>query len=140
MALPASTARVLNSLGYEPIVDYLVKSDGGTVTVQWFSSDPQPTEQQINDWATDAVNLPNGQTFSQWLADHGGDSTLTLRRSAKEALDDTAEGRSALVRAALLVFMDEVNTLRAIHSLPARTGSQLRTAIANKLTAGDADT
>lgn len=57
---------------------------------------------------------------------------------------DTAQGRwdapsERLLRAVALVILDEINTLRQQHGLPARTAAQLRTAIRQRITTGGAD-
>jgi len=133
--LPANTALILRFLGWG-YDDYQVsKSD--VITIEWYSVSPQPTEQEIIDAGNDLTTI-DGQLFSEWFAEHGGDSALTLRRKAKDQLSATTD-MPALVRALMLITMDEINTLRAQHSLPARTPAQLKTAIRNKLNAGDAD-
>ncbi len=139
MAYPATCGSVLAAIGYE-LDDFICWTDGGGVTsLQWNHADPQPTEQQVNDWATDAVALPSGQLFSQWQAEHGGDPQLTFRRQAKEALDKQASDTEGLIRALALVVLDEINILRGQHLMAPRTADQLRNAIKGKITAGDAD-
>ncbi|NIQ10491.1 MAG: hypothetical protein GWO08_22325, partial [Gammaproteobacteria bacterium] len=65
---------------------------------------PQPTEQEINDAAGDLTTI-NGQLFSEWLAENGGDATLTIRKQAQDALDKIASNE-ALIRALAFVVMD----------------------------------
>ena len=161
MPLPTNTAPVLTAIGYRPLVDFLCTS-GETVTLQWLHVDPQPTEQQINDWATDAAPLPSGQLFSVWLAEHGGDALLTLRRLAKEALDEQEAGDHALIRAVVVELLDYCNTQRQQHNalltwlgaqgtlanrgqltamqLAEATPTQARTSIKSRIDAGNADT
>lgn len=43
------------------------------------------------------------------------------------------DNMEALIRAVVQLVVDEINTLRAQHALPARTLAQVRTAIRNKL-------
>lgn len=141
---PINSAEILRALGYIPGAhdgesDFVLRNALGVITLTWNHADPQPTEQQINDYASDTTPLPSGQLFSQWQAEHGGDAVQTLRRKAKEALDDQAAEQFALSRAIALVVLDEINLLRAEHALAARTPAQLRNAIKSKLTAGDAD-
>jgi len=52
---------------------------------------------------------------------------------------DAFTGRDVKLRAALLVIMDEINILRAQHSLPDRTITQFKNAVKGKINAGDAD-
>ena len=62
------------------------------------------------------------------------------RASAKSSVDElSAEG--VRLRASLLVILDEINALRAasVPALPARTASQMKTAIKNKIDNGLAD-
>ena len=109
-------ASVLVALGYNPPRDFTAIDDDGKVSLQWHHTDPQPTEQQINDWATDKTPLPNGRLFSQWQAENGGDPLATLRRKAKEALADQADEQNALVRAVVLELLDYCNEQRKRHN------------------------
>ena len=45
----------------------------------------QPTEQEIADVNSD-ITVVNGQLFSEWFAEHGGDPVLTRRRQLREFL------------------------------------------------------
>ena len=65
MAYPTTTSSVLAAMGYTFDKDYTVKKRGDTITVQWFHTDPQPTEQEIADIASDTTPLPSGQTYTQ---------------------------------------------------------------------------
>jgi hypothetical protein len=96
-----------------------------------------PTDQEIIDAGNDLTTI-NGQVFSEWYAENGGDATLTLRKRASDLLDKVNDSE-ALLRALVLVMVDEINILRAEHSLADRTAAQVRTAIKNKLNSGDAD-
>ncbi len=62
----------------------------------------------------------------------------TVRRQSKLLLDMNRY-ESVILKAIILIVMDEINTLRAQHSLPPRTKSQLFTAIKNRIDTGDAD-
>ena len=52
---------------------------------------------------------------------------------ARDSITDEIDLVESLVRALALVLLDEINTLRAEHSLAARTTAQVKTAIRNKL-------
>jgi len=65
MAYPTTTSSVLAAMGYIFDKDYTVKKRGEAITVQWLHTDPQPTEQEITDIATDTTPLPSGKTFTQ---------------------------------------------------------------------------
>jgi hypothetical protein len=107
MAYHPETASVILALNYE-IRDFEFHSDGLLV---WNHADPQPTEQVVNDYATDTTPLPSGGTFSQWVATHGGDAIATAKRIARELQDaDDAQNRAA--RAMVKIVVDEVNALR----------------------------
>ena len=108
------------------------------VIQNWEDESIQPTDQEIIDAGNDLTTV-NGQLFSQWYAENGGDVTLTLRKTASDALDKI-NSNEALIRALAFVVMDEINILRAQHSLADRTPAQLRNAIKAKITSGDADT
>uniref|UniRef100_A0A6M3IGV0 Uncharacterized protein n=1 Tax=viral metagenome TaxID=1070528 RepID=A0A6M3IGV0_9ZZZZ len=139
MSYPFSTAQVLLALGFELDSDFeCTSSDSGT-RLKWKSQTTQPTEQQISDYAADVTSLPGGQLFSIWLAEHGGDTTLTARRIAKEYIDQADDANYALTRALGLVVLDEINTLRGQHSLAPRTKAQLKAAIKAKIDSGEAD-
>ena len=156
MALPVNTAVVLQYLGYTLQRDFLVAADGATTAIiEWNHIDTQPTDQTIIDAAA-------SQAFADWQAEHGGNSTLTVRRGAIDALS-AIRAESALMRAALLVVVDEFNRhtdkfelLRlaladatslaqakafaaAITALPQRTGQDLRDAATASIDAGAAD-
>lgn len=66
------------------------------------------------------------------------DDNLLHRRRAKELLDTQLQMRKIL-RALVKVLVDEINTLRAQHALPARTNAQAFTAIQNEIDAGTFD-
>jgi hypothetical protein len=67
---------------------------------------------------------------------------VTRRRSGAKDLLGAAVADGQLIRAVVLVILDEINVIRtnALLSLVPRTATQVRTAIANKLDAGSADT
>ena len=90
MAYPANTADVISFL-LPAATDYEVRSSNAVVSVAWSDVLTEPTEQEIIDAGND-LTLVNGQTFSQWKAENGGDPTLTNRkRSKNEGIDgDTA--------------------------------------------------
>ena len=52
---------------------------------------------------------------------------------ARDSVTDEIDTVESLMRALALVLLDEINTLRAEHSLAARTVAQVKTAIRNKL-------
>lgn len=131
MAFHPSAGQVLTALGYEPVTDCGIEADG---TLTWYHSDPQPTEQQLNDWATDTTPLPSGQLFSVWRAEHGGDATLTAKRIAKEIFDQST-GEGVLLRSIMELVRDELNILRSQHSLASRTNEQIKTALLAKINA-----
>lgn len=64
---------------------------------------------------------------------------LSDRASAKTLLNSSTVDREKLLRAVMLVMLDEINVLRVNSSLAARTAAQLKTAIQNKIDAGSAD-
>ena len=81
------------------------------------------------------------QRYRKWLVDHVEEMTqgekdatdaaaLTAQRDAVTAQLD---GQEDVLRAFMLVVLDELNTLRAQHSLAARTTAQLRNAVRAKL-------
>ena len=99
---------------------------------------PQPTEQEINDAANDLTTI-NGQVFSEWLSENGGDVTLTERRKGVEAVDVPTQYLANLIRAVALVALDEINLLRAQAGLQDRTFTQMRNAIKGKINSGVVD-
>jgi hypothetical protein len=144
MALPNNTAVILRFMGYDDFAYDARFADGIVILSQWddvLAGGPQPTDQEIIDAGNDLTTV-NGQVFSEWYAEHGGDPILTLRREAQEALDKQNSRIEALIRALALVTMDEINIIRADPdiNLPARTAEQLRTAIKTKIADGEADT
>ena len=73
-------------------------------------------------YAADVTNINN--TFAQLVTDEE-------TQRVKNTFDDEER---RLLRAFAELVMDELNTLRALHSLAPRTFAQLRTAIKNKVT------
>ena len=63
---------------------------------------------------------------------------VTAREGAKNIIDANAKD-SVLMRALILILIDEFNILRAKHGLPSRTIEQLKTAIKSRIDNGDAD-
>ena len=137
MSYPVNTSRILGFLGFVSLTDYVVAERPTGVVLTWTSASTQPTEQEIIDAGNDLTTV-NGQVFSEWLAENGGDATLTLRKQAQDALDKISSNE-ALIRALALVVLDEINLLRDEHALVNRTAAQLRTAIKSKIAAGEAD-
>jgi hypothetical protein len=163
MALPNNTGQIIQFM-YG--VAQTANVEIGRIPVEiiiWDSAlGTQPTEQEIIDAGNDLTTV-NGQVFSVWLAEHGGDPALTFRRLAKEALDKQTAKIEGLIRAMLLVVLDEMNLhadkmneinasvdaasnfnafksdLQSVADYPQRTPAQLRNAIKSKLDAGDAD-
>ncbi len=66
------------------------------------------------------------------------DQTAALRSTAVTLLA-SPDSQPKLLRALMLVVLDEINALRANAGLTARTMNQLKTAIVNKINAGSAD-
>ena len=99
----------------------------------WNDPRPQPTAQEILDVQND-ITVIGGQLFSEWLAENGGDLVLTKRKKAKDEIDI-----NMVIKAFMLLVLDELNILRAEHGLSARTSAQLRSAILDKITDGSAD-
>lgn len=66
------------------------------------------------------------------------DDLAAIRAGAAAGLDGFAEVPLAL-RAFADVVREEINILRALHTLTPRTLSQLKTAITNKVNSGDVD-
>lgn len=110
MSLPLNTGTVLEFLGYSPLSDYETAISSGVVALIWLSAQPQPTEQQIIDAGNDLTTI-NGQTFSQWYAENGGDAVATAKKLAKDLQDSDAAQNRAL-RAVVKLMVDEINSLR----------------------------
>jgi hypothetical protein len=66
------------------------------------------------------------------------DNNLIQRQSAKDYLNIHPTTRKAL-RSALEIALNEINILRAIHSLPDRTLTQFLNTVDNKIDSGDND-
>jgi hypothetical protein len=66
-------------------------------------------------------------------------ATAALRASAEDYFAGTLSN-SVTLRALADVIKDEINTLRAFHSLAPRTMAQLKTAILNRIQSGTVDT
>jgi hypothetical protein len=118
MAYHANTPMALYFQNYELDLDFDFNDKG---FLNWFHTDPQPTEQQINDTLA-------SQAFLDWEAENGGDPTLTARKKIREALD-TPTGK--VLRALILELIDA----GVINATPA----QVATALTNRINAGEVD-
>ena len=71
-----------------------VSRKGGVGIIHLWDTDKtgrtQPTEQEMADVVNDATQV-NGQVFSEWFAEHGGDPVLTRRRKLREFLTTPGE-------------------------------------------------
>ena len=72
------TPLALRFLGYDSLRDFrFSQHKDGTYSIDWFHTDPQPTEQQINDTLVDPA-------FTTWQEENGGDPVKTARKRIKE--------------------------------------------------------
>ena len=107
MSLPTNTASILLFLGYQVDTDFSVGVDNlGVTTFIWYSVSPEPTEQEIIDAGND-LTIVNGQVFSEWYAENGGDATLTGRKKAR----DLSSGVDMQTRAVIHTLNQRVNWL-----------------------------
>lgn len=90
MAYPTTTGSVLIALGYKNDTDFTVTARQGNITVDWFHTDPQPTEQQIQDYANDTTPLPNGQTFTEYQTVPDEVTNYQLKRALNTVPADRA--------------------------------------------------
>ncbi len=72
--------------------------DGAATIAHWSHADPQPTSEQIDQWAEEPG-------YATWLAEHGGDATATLRRQAREALDAQSQHLIEVDKAVLVELL-----------------------------------
>ena len=117
------TPTALVYLGYSSPEDFYFSKQGVAFALQWFHTDPQPTEQQITDTLAT-------QAFLDWEAEHGGDPTLTARRIAKEATS-TPAGRLLV---ALVSAMAKNNVFG-----PNVTKQQIVSSVLAEIDLGEAD-
>ena len=97
----------------DPDASFMLQDDGAGVYIRsWSSVEPQPTEQELAAVEADAL---------VWYEDK-----VKTDKSEMDHVD-------TVVKALALVLLDEINLLRAEHSLAARTTEHLKTAIKNKL-------
>ena len=98
-------------------------------------------------WKHDAgsiIEMTAGEKSAQDTADaaaeaqRAADESDSIRAGAAGGLDGFGENALTL-RAFADIIRDEINTLRALHSLPDRTLPQLRTAITNRVNSGSVD-
>jgi len=139
MAYPLATSRVLEALGYVPLDDFTAQTtDGTTVELTWTHVDTQPSDSDVNDYATDTTVLPSGQLFSVWLSENGGDETLTNRRVAIDIANEV-NGDGVRVRALIELLNKRDNYLtNRVLELQARVQAMLSSTggVANMRTDG----
>ena len=119
--LITKTPLALTYLGYIDDVDFRFNLSSGAYSLEWFHTDPQPTEQEIIDTAA-------SQAFLDWEAENGGDPTLTTRKQIRDAVD-TPTGK-------VLVALVQVLIDQGV--IPA-TQQQVITAIIAKIDSGTVD-
>lgn len=126
----------------------------GMIVKKWYSVDPSVVNGLLN-----ILELPRVeyQALTKYKVVDGGivrnmtqteKDTLTayeeaqrdlnIRDSAKTEMDGF-QSRGLLLRALADIIKDEINVLRAFHSLPDRTLTQLKTAIQNRIDSGIID-
>lgn len=116
---------------------------GGDYAIQSVSFDP-PQSVTITHLAT-ATQTQRDNAAAVVSGFDWSDGALTTyeeqaaRTPASAALDVTGDPLQVLLRAVVLVVLDEINTLRSALSLTPRTATQVRNAIKNKISAGSAD-
>jgi hypothetical protein len=99
----------------EPITN--LKVDGGIVVV-------------LDQTDLDAITAADAAAAAQASADY-----ITNTKAQAKVLLDEVHTQGRMQRAFAEVMIDEMNTLRALHSLPDRTLVQLRNAIDGKIDA-----
>ena len=92
MALPQNTSKIIEFLRPGIIQsEYSVTDRKGLITIQEYNgSGVVPTEQELLD-AEAGSTLVNGQTFTQWHDENGGNPTLTYRKKVKDRVDETSK-------------------------------------------------
>lgn len=139
--LPINTSQILSFLCQpaDSLNDFSVTIKNGIVSIVKYDEAkigrPQPTEQEIIDAGNDLTQV-NGQTFSQWGAEHGADPTLTARRKAKEEV----QGKIFL-KAIVKYLVDEINVLRSAQTPPLQNITYIDAidAIKSIINSGNAD-
>jgi hypothetical protein len=140
-------------------IDYQITDSGSGPFISYWNTatlGQQPSQATLDATATSPA-------FLLWLSTHGGDAALTLRRQAKEALNQIRENE-ILIRAVAAVTADEINLIRewlttfkaqtalatnlanfqsrvaGLGNMPERTLAQVRAAVLAKIDAGAVDT
>lgn len=105
--------------------------EGDKADVKDFACAKRPTSYVLNGtlWQTDPLNTLIWRALNQTEIDVIKDANAAGIINGPPTIHD-------IVKAFALVVLDEINLLRAQHALAARTPSQLKTAVRNKL--GDA--
>jgi hypothetical protein len=124
----SDAALVLMSMGYDSERDFSAGADNaGNVTISWYAATPMPSEAEIDAAAPNAA---------QMLATRGAQKAKT---AATFSIDNGAaisgDKTERIVRALVLLMLDEINTLRAAASLSPRTVPQLINAIKAQIAA-----
>jgi hypothetical protein len=155
--LPEITVKILQYL-YPAATGYSVVSYQGIISLEWDEAQTgvsKPTDQEI-------IDAGNSQEFIDWYAEHGGDTVLTRRRIAREAIEGLRD-TDHLIRAALFAIVDELNRhadkhneildavdaavsladfksrVAAIGDYPQRTKAQLKAAAVDIINDGTSD-
>lgn len=108
------------------LVDWAIDEDGLITLWNEAALGPIPTIQQIDDWLNDVTSV-GGQTFSQWLTEHGGDPIKTSKRKVRDLI--VTDDAIAWLVVGLVQGMVEQYSLG-----PVPTKTQIENFIKNKLT------
>lgn len=93
--------------------------------------DPGPSELEC----PDVLQAPLDAALAAYIADQANIDAATAA-ATRVVADDAEKARydeRKIFRALVEILLDEVNTLRALHTLPDRTVAQARTAILAKI-------
>lgn len=123
---------------------FLVKNSLAVVEKQAMEGDNTKIDAQVNQFKVLHPTWTVTETDQAGFDSTPMDSASVLasdRASAISSFLSDTSGNAKVLRAVMLVLLDEVNVIRALLSGPpaARTATQFRTAVQNKINSGAAD-
>lgn len=89
--------------------------------------------------ATNTQKTNAQSTLQSFDWSQSAEDSWLLTQQRTQAVSDLSSANQKLIRALMLAVLDEINTLRTAAGLSARTATQVRTAIINKINSGAAD-
>lgn len=140
----ADTATVLEAMAFIPFLDFRAIDKGGGVQITWLSQQVMPSEAEIDAYDLPAANLQ--KLYAQAKVLLTADDPISKKEKALLlVILDEFNAHASKINAILTAidgaasFAAMKTAIAAIVDYPQRTPAQIKTAVAAKIDAGQAD-